>query len=86
MIRCDRQTVKTVKGNVKDVKDQVKTLSDYKPVFFLVQMSWTESTSQMIQDDSQLTFRRDWTSNRRRWKNEQKSLLERKGKVWVYIK
>ena len=39
MIRCDRQTVKTFKGNVKDVKDQVKTLSDYKPVFFLVQMS-----------------------------------------------
>ena len=29
MIRCDRQTVKTVKGNVKHVKDQVKTLSDY---------------------------------------------------------
>ena len=29
MIRYDRQTVKTVKGNVEHVKDQVKTLSDY---------------------------------------------------------
>ena len=29
MIRFDRQTVKTVKGNVKHVKDQVKTLSEY---------------------------------------------------------
>ena len=51
MIRCDRQTVKTVKGNVKDVKDKVKTLSDYYPGFFLVQVSWTETTSQMIKDD-----------------------------------
>ena len=29
MIRYDRQTVKTFNGNVKNVKDQVKTLSDY---------------------------------------------------------
>ena len=29
MIICDRQTVQTVKGNVKNVKDKVKTLSDY---------------------------------------------------------
>ena len=55
-------------------------------LFSAMEVHWTLATAQMIQDDSQLTFRRDQTSNRRRWKNEQKRLLQRKGKVWVYIK
>ena len=54
--------------------------------FFAAQVHWTVAMSQMIQDDSQLTFCWDPTGNRRKWKNEKWSFLERKGKVWVYIK
>ena len=49
-------------------------------LFFAAKMHWTVAMSQMIQDDLQLTFDRDPTGNRQRWKNEQKRLLERKGK------
>ena len=53
--------------------------------FFAAQVHWTVAMSQMIQDDSQLIFGRDPTGNWRRWKNEKRSFLETKNKVWVYI-
>ena len=49
--------------------------------FFAAQMHLTVAMSQMIQDDSELTFGRHPTGN---WKNEKRSFLERKAKVWVY--
>ena len=55
-------------------------------LFFAAQVHWTVAMSQMIQDDSQLIFGWDPTGNWQRWKNEKRSFLERKGKVWVYIK
>ena len=55
-------------------------------LFFAAQVHWTVAMSQMIQDDSQLTFGWDPTGNWGRWKNEKRNFLERKGKVWVYMK
>ena len=49
-----------------------------------MQVDWTVAISQMIQDDSQLILGRDLTSEDGKMKK--KIFLERKGKVWVYIK
>ena len=54
--------------------------------FFAAQVHWSVAMSQMIQDDSQLIFGRHPTGNWRKWKNEQEHVLDRKDKVWVYIK
>ena len=52
--------------------------------FFAAQVEWTVAMSQMIQDDSQLTFDRDLTGNWGKWKNEKEVSSKEKGKVWVY--
>ena len=52
--------------------------------FFAAQVHWTVAMLQMIQDNSQLTFGRNPTSNQWRWKNDKRIFLETKGKVWVY--
>ena len=64
----------------------LKTVTEQLSFFFAAQVHWTVAMSQMIQDDSQLTFGRDPTGNWRKWKNEERSFLERKHKVWLYIK
>ena len=43
----------TVNGNVKDVKDHSQNIVWLLACFFLVQVSWTKTISQIIQNDSQ---------------------------------
>ena len=48
----------------------LKTVTEQLSLFFAAQVHWTVAMSQMIQDDSQLTFRRDPTGNWGKWKKK----------------
>ena len=48
----------------------LKTVTEQLSLFFAAQVHWTVAMSQMIQDDSQLTFGQDPTGNCRKWKKK----------------
>ena len=72
MIRCDSQAVKTFKSK------HCLTISLF---FFLVQMSWTETTSQMIQDDSQANV---CETQPEKMQKLNKLFLETENKVYIF--
>ena len=48
----------------------LKTVTEQWSLFFAAQVHWTVAMSQIIQDDSQLTFGQDPTGNWGKWKKK----------------
>ena len=60
----------------------LKTVTEQLSLFFTAQVQWTIAMTQMIQDDSQLTFGRDPTGN---WgKNKEVSSKEKARYEFIY--